>query len=337
MSHGMTKNDQMYSVRLAPWHQKHGTNVEILDAAPEKRMDRIRLSGQDWVVEEQDVFRKREGDADHGNLATYAKLPDWKMLVRSDTQDILHVSKDSYEVIQNVVGHELFEALSKGASLEDGTGGTIKNGAVCYLTARIDEPEFVIGDDSPVFPYIVITWSHDGSGAMKARLTSVRVVCWNTLSFSEAEAARTGLEYTFKHTKSVHDRIDDAKRVLSGAREDTKSIVSAFNELAEIPVSDEQREDFVELFIPRDPAKVISNRVENNIEVARSRVRGIFESDTIPEAHRNTAYGLVQAGVEYLDHLRGARNKDTYLGRTLLRDEALKGSLVKTVRELVDA
>jgi hypothetical protein len=39
--------------------------------------------------------------------------------------------------VQNVVGHELFEALSKGARLDDGTGGTIKGGAVCYLTARL--------------------------------------------------------------------------------------------------------------------------------------------------------------------------------------------------------
>lgn len=335
MTAGMTKQDQMYSVRLAPWHYGSGTNVEILDSAPEKRADRIRLSGQDWIVEEQDVFRKRVGDADHGNQTTFTKLPEWKMLVRSDTQSILHVSKDSYQVIQNVVGHELFEALSKGARLDDGTGGTTKDGAVCYLTARIDEPEFVIGDDSPVFPYIVITWSHDGSGAMKARKTSVRVVCWNTLSFSEAESKRTGLEYTFKHTKSALDRIDEAKQVLSGARDDTHSIVSTFNELAKIDVTDEQREDFVQVFIPRDPAEVISERVVNNIEVARSKVRGIFNSDTIPEAHRNTAYGLVQAGVEYLDHLRGFHNADTYLGRTLLRDEALKSKLIPTVRELV--
>ena len=57
---------------------------------------------------------------------------------------------------------------------------------------------------------------------------------------------------------------------------------------------------------------------------ARAKVRAIFDGPTIPEAHRNTAYGLVQAGIEYLDHLRSYRNSDTYLGRTLLRDEPLK-------------
>jgi hypothetical protein len=48
---------------------------------------------------------------------------------------------------------------------------------------------------------------------------------------------------------------------------------------------------------------VISDQVLDNILRERSKVRAIFDSPTVPEAHRNTAYGLVQAGIEYLDHL----------------------------------
>jgi phage/plasmid-like protein (TIGR03299 family) len=329
----------MYSVRIAPWHLALGTNVSMLDSAPETRMDRMRLGGQDWLVEEQDVFRSGPVRTIDGVVRpTYRKLPGWKMLVRGDTQDILHVSKDSYEVIQNVVGHELFEALSKGASLEDGSGGTVKGGAVCYLSARVDEPMFVTGDDSPIFPYVVVTWAHDGSGALQARRTSVRVVCWNTVSFSEAQSKRAGTNFTFRHTKNVLERIDEAKRIIEGAREETSAFVELANELAAIPVTDAQRQEFIERFIPAPATtNVISDRVLDNILEARSQVAGVFASDTIPEVHRNTAYGLVQAGVEYLDHLRGYRNADTYLGRTLLRDEPLKAKLVPMVRDLVGA
>ena len=38
MAHEMTQNDQMYSVREAPWHMGMGTNVIVLDAAPETRI-----------------------------------------------------------------------------------------------------------------------------------------------------------------------------------------------------------------------------------------------------------------------------------------------------------
>lgn len=330
--HAMTANDRMYSVREAPWHLGKGTNVTMLDAAPEKRAERIALAGHGFIVQEEDVFRVVKDRADQAVLRA---LPGWKLLSRDDTGTVLNVSRDSYEVVQNVVGHELFEALAEGARLDDGTGGTTKDGAVCYLTARLDEPYVVNGDDSPIFPYVVVTWAHDGSGSIQARTTSVRVVCWNTVSASEAQAKREGRNFTFRHTAKVMERIAEAKQVISGARTSTSEFVELANELAAIPVTDDQREEFVRLFVPKPAALVISDRVLDNINEARSKVRAIFASDTIPEFHRNTAYGLVQAGVEYLDHLRGYRNTDTYLGRTLLRDEPLKARLVPLVKKLV--
>lgn len=330
----MYENDRMYSVRVAPWHMGSGTDVTILDSAPERRAERMTFAGHDFLVQEKDVFARHVSS--DGNVS-FRKLPGWKMLTRDDTQDILHVARDSYEVVQNVVGHELYEALSEGAALDDGTGGTVKNGALCYLSARVDEPQTVKGDNSPIFPYVVVTWAHDGSGAIQARRTSVRVVCWNTISASEAEARRSGTNFTFRHTAKVMERIDEAKQVIAGARSETNAFIEMANELADIAVSDELREKFVQDFIPAPVAKVVSDRVLDNIITERAKVRGIFDSPTIPEAHRNTAYGLVTAGVEYLDHLRGYRNAETYLGRTLLRDEALKKALVPLVRKLVNA
>lgn len=334
----MYENDTMYSVRQAPWHLGTGTSVSMLDTAPERRAERMALAGQDFLVVENDVFNRVETVDPFGETAfRFVKLPGWKLLQRSDDNGILSVQRDSYSVVQNVVGHELFEALSEGARLDDGTGGTVKGGAQCYLTARIDEPQTVKGDSSPVYPYVVVTWAHDGSGAVQARSTNVRVVCWNTLTMSEAESRRQGTNFTFRHTAKVMERIAEAKEVIRGAREDRTAFIELANELADVPVSDEQREMFVQTFIPAPVAKVISPTVEENIRVARARVRSIFDGETIPEAHRNTAYGLVTAGVEYLDHLRAHRNSDTYLGRTLLREEPLKKALVPMVRKLVNA
>jgi phage/plasmid-like protein (TIGR03299 family) len=335
--HEMTQYDQMFSVREAPWHLGRGTNVLMLDRTPETRMARMELAGQAWTVEEQDVFTGKSYGEGLYEAMQYARLPGWKLLTRSDTGTELHVARDSYEVVQNVVGHELFEALSEGADLEDGTGGTTQSGKTCYLTARVNEPTMVNGDTTFIYPYVVVTWAHDGSGSIQARRTSVRVVCQNTVSYSEMDAKRSGRNFTFRHTAKVMERIAEAKEVISGARADTAEFIELANELAAINVTDAQREQFVLRFVPAPAAQVISDRVLDNINEARDKVRGIFDSPTIPEAHRNTAYGLVQAGVEYLDHLRGYRNSDTYLGRTLLRDEPLKAKLVPMVRELVKA
>lgn len=340
MGHGMTESDQMFSVRVAPWHIGLGTNSLVLDQAPETRMARIEAAGHGFLVLEADVHRRLEREAASpgiGSIVTFPKMPGWKMLYRNDNNDVLNIAKTSYTVVQNIVGHELFEALAKGATLDDGTGGTINGGALCYLSARLDEPQLVKGDTSPIYPYVVITWAHDGSGALQARRTNVRPVCWNTISFGEAEAKRSGRNFTFRHTAKVLERVEDAKRIIEGSREDANAFIELANELADIAVTDVQREKFVQTFIPAPVGKVVSDQVLDNIAKDRALVRGIFDSATMPEAHRNTAYGLVQAGVEYLDHLRGYRNKDTYLGRTLLRDESLKKALVPMVRKLVDA
>jgi phage/plasmid-like protein (TIGR03299 family) len=292
--------------------------------------------GQSFLVGENEVIGKVDAlDAFGFPSALFVKLPGWKQVCRDDNDYLFACTRDSFTIVQNEVGHELFEALSEGARLDDGTGGTVKNGAQCYLTARLDEPVFVNGDPSPIFPYVVVTWAHDGSGSIQARRTSVRVVCWNTLSASEAESERAGRNFTFRHTARVMDRIQEAKDVITGAREATSAFVELANELAAISVTDDQREAFVASFIPAPVGQVVSDRVLDNIATARAQVRGIFDSPTIPEAHRNTAYGLVQAGIEYADHLRGHRNTDTYLGRTLLRDEPLKAKLIPLVRELV--
>jgi hypothetical protein len=62
----MTQHDQMYSVREAPWYLGSGTNVLMLDAAPETRMVRIEAAGHLFTVEETEIHLRKEqpaGDA----------------------------------------------------------------------------------------------------------------------------------------------------------------------------------------------------------------------------------------------------------------------------------
>ena len=66
----------------------------------------------------------------------------------------------------------------------------------------------------------------------QARRTSVRPVCWNTISLGEAEARRSGRNFTFRHTKNVLARIEEASASSPGAREETAAFVELANELA---------------------------------------------------------------------------------------------------------
>ena len=355
--------DQGFMVRKPAWH---GLGV-VLDEYP-GRDEAMRLAGHDFKVIERDVALVGEGCVADG--PEISQIKGWKALVKQnarvecescrgtgkrlthpaaldcpfcngtgevisgddDDGTVLHVAKDSYGVVQNDTGWDIVDAIvGEGAKYE--TGITMKDGAVCSVLAWLPEPTKVPGDDSEILPWVNVAWSHDGSSAITARATSIRTVCWNTQSASEAEGKRLGTDFTFRHTKNVGDRIADAKLALQGVRDGHEAYMELANELAAIPVSDEQRELFVTQFIPTPPEALISDRVRANIEQGRANVRALFDGESVPDAHRNTAYGLHLAGVEYLDHLRPARSPETKYGRSLLRNEPAKAKLTKLIRE----
>ncbi len=73
-----------------------------------------------------------------------------------------------------------------------------------------------------------------------------------------------------------------------------------------------------------------------NVDEARAALRMIFDTATT-EHVAHTAYGLVQAAGEYLDHVRGARSWETRLNRTLIRPEPLKHRALSLIREITTA
>ena len=79
---------------------------------------------------------------------------------------------------------------------------------------------------------------------------------------------------------------------------------------------------------PSPAGDIVSQRVRDNIDRARAIFRSLYLDSPTTQGVRGSAYGLVQAAGEYLDHVRGYRSHDSSLGRTLLRPEPLKAKAV---------
>jgi phage/plasmid-like protein (TIGR03299 family) len=343
--------EQGFMVRTPAWH---GLGV-VLDDYP-SREEAMALAGHDFDVLEFPSFTAiplpgpddaplSADPAALGFKATgngYLRRDDgFTSLVRSDTLALLHKPKDSYERIPNALAYEVAELLfEQGFQYE--TGITLDGGKQCAITLKLDEPIVIPGDDSPILPYGCLSWAHDGSGALKARSGTIRQVCANTVAASEAEGARLGTDFTFRHTKNVRDRIEDAKEVIKGVRAGLDVYREIMCELATIDVTPDQRDLFVSTIIGDTDGKLsgstaTSSRVKTNIERERTKVLSLFMGPTIPEAHELTGYGLFQAGVEYFDHLRAYRSQESYVKRTLLTSNPAKASLTKTIKQLVAA
>lgn len=319
--------EQGFSVRQPAWHGL----ATVLDDYP-GREEAMRLAGHDFRVIEVPVATATPNTI--GGL-DYTDVEGWKALRKDTDGGLLNIVRDTYTVVQNDVLWDVVDAIVEQPNVRYETAGVLKGGAVLWVLAWLDEPVEVPGDNSAVYPYIATSTTHDGSGGVIARTTSVRIVCMNTLAIAEAEARKSGREFHFRHTSKVHERIDAAKAVLKGVREDFASVIETFRDLAETSITEVQRERFITEFIPSPPETLISDRVARNIEEARDAVRTILNSPT-QATTAGTAYGLVQAGIEYLDHLRGWRNAETYLGRTMLRQEPAKAKLVPLVRRVIE-
>jgi phage/plasmid-like protein (TIGR03299 family) len=267
-------------------------------------------------------------------------VPNIKLVRRDDTGAVLGSVTDSFELITHAEMGNIIEALQQegGPALKFETAGSLKGGALTWCLVYLDEPREVAGDDTATYPFLALINAHDGSGACKAFYTDVRIVCWNTYSAASMQGERSGLQYTFRHTKGakarVADMIEDARNALSGLRTEATAWDVLGAELAALPASDLAATCFAQEFIPEPEADVISPRVRANIITARARFMSLYEQSPSCDGHRGSALGLVDAAVEYLDHLRGFRNADTYMGRSILKPEPLKAKAVTLAREV---
>lgn len=333
--------DQGFVVRYPAWHGL----ATVLQDFP-GREEAMRLAGHDFEIIEGEVYTTDTSTpAEILGVPVISQLaPGYKALIKKQLRapedcdetngKLLAIVRSTYGTVQNPTPWDIIDALVARPNVNYETGATLDDGAHCFVTAWVDEPVEIPGDPSPIYPYIAVNWRHDGLGAIKAIRTKVREVCANTVALAEAEASRTGMEFTFRHTRNVMDRIADAKMVLAGIGDSQTRFAELANELAELAINDNQRVAFVNQFIPTPPESLISERVRKNVAEARAKVTGlILTSPTVPDAHRDTGWGMFLAGTEYLDHLRGYRNTNTYLNRTLLTHETLKDALLPLIRE----
>jgi len=320
--------DTGFAVREPSWHGQE----TLLEDYPENWDDARRAAGLMWEPTTAPIFIAGPNSG-IGNVQVAGR----QAIVRDDTGDLLHVASDAYSVITHAdMGTIIDAVLDTDTNVRFETAGSVKDGAMVWALVRLDEPYQVPGDDSPTYPFMAMLNAHDGSASCSLTMTDIRVVCWNTWQAADDQGERSGARHVFRHTGNVQERIAAAKDALTNLRTESARTRAMFEELAKVPVNDSQVKDFTQLFLPSpaDRGEHCSDRVAANVDKARATFAGLYERSLTTDGIRGTAYGLLQASTEYLDHVRGFRNRDSYVGRTILRPEALKAKALGLIREV---
>lgn len=319
--------DSGFCVRQPSWHGKETLLADYPGTWDEAR----KLAGLDWDPVTEPVYTL--SGVDEQGQPVFEPVEGWNRIARSDTHATLSLNRTSYALINHREMGEIIEAVLEQPNVKWETAGSVEGGRAVWCLALLDEPVTLPGDDTYTLPYLAVTNRHDGMGACALRSTAVRIVCANTFRGAEMEGERTGTTYSFRHRAGWRDRVKEARDAVTGARREFNAYVELATDLLGVKVTPRQRELFVTEFIPLPPDGLVSDRVAKNVEEARAAVRAILASRTT-EAVADSAYGLVQAAGEYLDHVRTARTWETRLGRTLLRPEPLKARALKLAREV---
>lgn len=345
-----------FTVREASWHGKE----TVLAEHPDNWDDARLAAGLLWEPRLVPLYRKvittrpaRPSDAPDVvyavdgerfvDEATYVEADSARMVERDDTGADLGVVTDKFELLTHGQMGPILEAIQGQGNVKYETAGSVRGGRMVYALLRLDEPYTITGDvdgfGDPVltFPYLALLNSHDGTGACKVLYTQVRVVCWNTVQAADADGDRHGAQFSFRHTVGMADRIEDAKNAMNFARAEMTRWQEMAAELHAITITDEQQQTFLNEFMPMPPTALISDRVRDNVERDRAKFMHVLNDSLTNCEMSHTGLGLVNAAVEYLDHVRGFRTRNTYLGRQLLRPEPYKAKAVRLVRELANA
>ena len=331
MAHEITVRDGVFAVRESMWH---GLGTVLPDYPTREQAQEI---AHPWEPVTEELYRKVVEVGANGELIERFEVSETaKLNVRSDDGFELGPVSPGYVTVNNSTMYDIAEAIEgvdKGAVKYE-TGGSLAGGRRVWLLLRLAEPINIIGDpNGAVIPYFALQNAHDGSSSFRGQAIAERIVCANTARMADHFAEQRGTEFTFSHTKNVHDRIEQARKALTGWRESIRAYQEMGNHLVTVEFTDVDQEIFLSRFIPMPAPSTCTERVARNVEEARQAVRGFLASPTC-EGIENTAWGTVQASLEYLNHGRRAHQAESRFKRAYLDRSDLVTTATTLVKEI---
>ncbi|KVD17658.1 hypothetical protein WI80_04125 [Burkholderia ubonensis] len=287
-----------------------------------------RAAGMDWSIEEAEV---RFVAAGNRNLGSIHAFPEQKVLYRSDTKAPLSVVSSRYAVVQPTEILEFYRDLTEVGGFDLETAGVLKEGRKLWALAKTGHSGLLKGKDK-IGGYLLLATACDGTLATTAQFTSVRVVCNNTLQIALGDS--TGV------VKVPHRSQFDAaavKRQLGIAVSSWDAFMVRTKALAERKITDSTAEAFLRRVLTYSTANLPDRETvavnERAIKAVGQLYTGRGKGADLPSAS-GTAWGLLNAVTEFVDHHRRARTDDHRLdaawfgaGATLKQrawDEAMK-------------
>ena len=288
----------------SPWHHL-GTPL----TAEEMRNVEIAMYSAtlNWNVELENMY-----------LASGRPVESHRAVIRDLDRAQLGVVGKDYQPMQNFeIFGPLQDAIDKfGATIE--AAGALGNGSRVWMLAKMPDSnsEIVAGDK--IKPYFLIHGAHNGSAAVTARPSPIRVVCQNTL---EAAFASDRAAVSIRHTASGPARLAEISRFIEKMLVGHARTTSVFKMLAQTPISLDDMIEYSEKVWPvkkqTEEEAVVQTLLadgsfkQSRAEEAREVVLALLDKGIGAELAPRTAWTAYNAVTEYVDHVSVNRRDGT--------------------------
>jgi phage/plasmid-like protein (TIGR03299 family) len=279
----------MMYVGDAPWH-KLGTKFEVaptLDTA-------IMAAGLDWNVILKPLFT---GDG----ISAPANAT-----VRESDGSILGVVGPGYKPLQNQKAFDFFKFFVNSGAVTVECAGSLRNGRRVFILCKINKDPIVVKGNDIVQKYVLLSNSHDGTMAVRAGFSGIRVVCANTLAM--ALGADSSKLLRIRHTKSVNEALDEVAQIMNIADQSFDATAEQYRRLAAKSVNVADLDKYVRTVFKLDDEG--DSRVIDQVIPLFEKGRG----NDMPEI-KGTYWAAMNAVSEYVQYERGSSD-DTRLDQT---------------------
>jgi phage/plasmid-like protein (TIGR03299 family) len=285
------------SLREPAWHGLGTVFNEEVNTA--KMLELAHLN--DWNVRLEEVAIPAGFDSDK----TYSFVTRTNPFDRTKN-DVLGVVGERYVPLQN---EDLFDfgdlMLDGGGRWE--TAGSIKGGRVVFGSLALERETILDpnGVSDKVNTYLLINTSHDGSVAIQASITPVRVVCANTLNLALKGKAKQS--FKIRHTATASGKVAQAREALGLANKYMDEFDKMAQAMIETEITKAQFDDIVLKAYPKPEkdAKGSVKKWETKVDLLNAIYVGDY-NNTIS----GTKWGAFNALTERLDWYRSGRGGD---------------------------
>jgi len=315
----------------------HGLGNELRQGAT---IEEWQVSaGMDWVI--------RRSAAQYFADRACTDLRSWndkQVLLRSDNGLPLGMVSPDYQIVQPYEMLEFFRDLvaTQGFQLE--TAGTMFGGSQFWALAKVTQA--VLSGWDKVGGYVLINSSADTSKKTTVRDTTVCVVCNNTLSAALAEGSKKVV--TVSHREAFNS--EKVLEQMGLSLENFNTFIEAADLLTTVKVSALDAENFVQTLLRKAASKAKpqgddADADDLDADAKSRKPRGmdlileLFDGSGLGSTQKGragTAWGLVNAVTEYVDHHSTAKTDSHRMERALFGSgDVLKTlALSKAIEEL---